>query len=370
MSEIRRIFLLGAGTMAREHARAARASGAAIEIHAADPSDEARASFGELFPEAQLHPDVESMLASPAQEGDLGIIATPPWLHRPQIELVARSGRHILCEKPLLLSSDDIEPVASLLRETGRVLACCSVRMAPNPATLRVQQLVAEGALGGIYAGRWLHGFRRMRSGIEYQPQSPFFLDKSRNGGGVLMDWAPYDLTTLQRVLRPRRVTVVHAALAQPELPGEVPGGAVFDVETHGVATLLYERPDGSRTTIQYERFSGSFERDLEDATLNGTRGSVTWTSMGYQGDITLSLRHAADDEGKRQVLQAPDGPWAHHAPLRSMLDLHAGRPNFALAGGDALFQIGTLRAIYDVAERGEPITVERSTYADLPGTS
>jgi hypothetical protein len=58
-----------------------------------------------------------------------------------------------------------------------------------------------------------------------------------------------------------------------------------------------------------------------------------------------------------------------NHAPLLSTLELLAGRPNRALAGGDALFQISTLRAIYDVAESGKPVTLRRDRYADLPGS-
>jgi predicted dehydrogenase len=208
-----------------------------------------------------------------------------------------------------------------------------------------------------------------MRSGIEYQPQSSFFMDKSRNGGGVAMDWGAYDFTTLLRLLQPRAVTVLHAAMAQPELPGPLPIDATFDVETHLVATLLYERADGTRVTLHYERQSGSFERDLDEATLTGTRGSISWSCMGYEGDITLSLRNADDEEGKVQLFEAPAGDWVGHAPLLSTLDLLAGRPNRALAGGDALFQISTLRALYDVAESGKPVTLRRDTYADLPGT-
>ncbi len=260
-------------------------------------------------------------------------------------------------------------PIAALMRETGRVLACCSVRFQSNPATERVAQLIAAGELGELYAGRWLQGSHRMRSGIEYQSQSSFFMDKSRNGGGVVMDWAAYDLTTLLRVLQPRAITVLHAAMAQPELPGPAPDGGVFDVETHAVATLLYERADGSQLTLHYERQSGSFERDLDEATLTGTRGSVSWSCMGYEGDITLSLRNADDEEGKLQVFETPEGNWVNHAPLLSTLELLAGRPNRALAGGDALFQISTLRAIYDVAESGKPVTLRRDRYADLPGT-
>ncbi len=85
MSDSRRVFLLGAGTMAGEHARAATASGQQIEVHAADPSEEAQANFKKHIPDATLYPDVEAMLAVPAEDGDLAVVATPlaaPTPHR------------------------------------------------------------------------------------------------------------------------------------------------------------------------------------------------------------------------------------------------------------------------------------------------
>jgi len=367
MGESMRILLLGAGTMARQHAAAARALGRAVELHAADPSADAREAFGSAFPEALLHDDVDAMLAEPAREGDLAIVATPPWLHRTHIEAAVRSGRHVLGEKPLLMAEEDLRPVAQLLEETGRVLGCCSVRFLANPATREVARLIEDGELGDVYAVRWLQGFHRMRSGIEWQPESPWFMDRSRNGGGVVMDWAPYDLTILDSLFAPRRVTVLHAAMSQPELSAELAADAVFDVETHAVATLLYEVADGRRIPIHFERQSGSFERDLAESTINGTKGSVSWTCQGWEGAIEIALRNAADEDGKTRVLAPPGEDWFDRAPLFSMIDRLEGRPAHALTGADALFQAAILRALYSAAERGEPVTVERADWAGAP---
>jgi predicted dehydrogenase len=367
MNEPLRICFLGAGTIARVHAEAARASGRTLELHAADPSPDAREVFAAAFPETTLHEDVDEMLAQPSREGDIAIVATPPWLHRAQIELAARSGRHVLCEKPLLMSSEDIEPVADVLRETGRALVCASTRFLPNPATRHVCELIQKERLGELYSVDLRQRQQRMRSGIEWQPESPWFLDKSKNGGGCLMDWAAYDLAILHDLLQPRAIHVVHAAIAQPEVPADLPAGTVFDVETHGLATLVYERDDGSRVPVRYERASGSFEPDLDEATVTGTRGSVSWTCMGYAGELELTLRDAADEAGRAQTFAPPGELWFARAPLFETLDLLEGRPHHAVFGGDALFQAAALRAIYRAAERGEPVTVHRKDFANVP---
>jgi predicted dehydrogenase len=334
-------------------------------LHAADPSPTAREVFAAAYPGATLHQDVEEMLAQPARESDIAIIATPPWLHREQIDLAARSGRHVLCEKPLLMSAEEIEPVAEVLRETGRALVCCSTRFLPNPATRRVCELIQMDQLGEIYSVEWRHRQQRMRSGIEWQPESRWFLDKSKNGGGCLMDWAAYDLAILHDILQPRAITVAHAAIAQPDLPADLPTGTVFDVETHGLATLIYERNDGSCVPVRYERASGSFEPDVEEATVTGTRGSVSWTCMGYAGDLELTLRDVADAAGRTHSFPAPSELWFARAPLYETLNLLEGRPHHAVAGGDALFQFAALRAIYRAAERDAPVSVRRKDFVN-----
>ncbi|MBW2268318.1 MAG: Gfo/Idh/MocA family oxidoreductase [Deltaproteobacteria bacterium] len=367
MDKAFRLFVLGAGTIARSHAEAACALGRDVELHAADPSPTAREAFAAAFPATTLHENVEQMLAPPARDSDIAIVATPPWLHREQIELAARSGRHVLCEKPLLISAQEIEPVAEVLRETGRALVCCSTRFLPNPATRQVCELIQQGRLGEIYSVNWRQILERARSGIEWQPESPWFLDKSKNGGGCLMDWAAYDLAILHDLLQPHAVTVAHAALARPELPAELPPGSIFDVETHGLATLIYERADGSRVPVQYERATGSFEPGVEEARVTGTRGSVSWTCLGYDGRIELSHRDAANEKGRAESFAAPGELWSARAPLVETLNLLEGRPHHAVAGADALFQAAVLRAIYRAAETGAPVSVRRADFADVP---
>jgi predicted dehydrogenase len=273
----------------------------------------------------------------------------------------------VLCEKPLLLSAEELEPVAEVLRETGRTLVCASTRFLPNPATRHVCELIQKEQLGEIYSVELRQRQQRMRSGIEWQPESPWFLDKSKNGGGCLMDWAAYDLAILHDLLQPRAIHVVHATIAQPELSADLPAGAVFDVETHGLATLVYERGDGSRVPVRYERASGSFAPDLDEARVTGTRGSVSWTCMGYAGELELTLRDAADEAGRAQTFAPPGELWFARAPLFETLNLLEGRPHHAVFGGDALFQAAALHAIYRAAERGESVSVHRKDFSNVP---
>ena len=100
--------------------------------------------------------------------------------------------------------------------ENGRLLGCCSTRLLARRRRGRWPQLVRDGALGNLYHVTFIHRLQRSRSGIEHQHSSRWFLDKSKSGGGVIMDWGPYDIAALTEVFQPVKMTVSSASLARP----------------------------------------------------------------------------------------------------------------------------------------------------------
>ncbi|WP_309120675.1 Gfo/Idh/MocA family oxidoreductase [Paenibacillus sp.] len=76
-----RIYLIGAGVIARAHAAAAKLPEPAA-LRVADPNPAALESFRDAYPEAAAFDDAAKMLASePARDDDIVIVATPPFLH-------------------------------------------------------------------------------------------------------------------------------------------------------------------------------------------------------------------------------------------------------------------------------------------------
>ena len=55
--------------------------------------------------------------------------------------------------------------------------------------------MIKGGRLGQIYLVKYTSRWRRNRSGIEYHPMAKWFLDKSKAGGGVGINWGIYDLS-------------------------------------------------------------------------------------------------------------------------------------------------------------------------------
>lgn len=149
---MRRICLIDVGHIAHEHARAIPlfAGNDSAELAVADPVPAARQRFPAAFPGARVVADAAELLAERARPDDIVIIATPPFAHHDLTVAAVRSGRHVLCEKPLAMNVTEAEEMVAAARSVRRVLACCSSRFLGVPTAARVRDLVAAGGLGAL----------------------------------------------------------------------------------------------------------------------------------------------------------------------------------------------------------------------------
>ena len=53
---------------------------------------------------------------------DAIVVATPPHLHEPISVLAMKTGKHVLCEKPLAKTLEECETMIRVSKETGKVL--------------------------------------------------------------------------------------------------------------------------------------------------------------------------------------------------------------------------------------------------------
>ena len=366
-----RILFIGAGVIAQRHVGqtrryfAADPAGPTLEVHAADPSESAREAFVKAVSGGggvTMCADAGEMLALPAEADDVVVVCTPPVLHAEMTIRAVESGRHVLCEKPLAINVAEAEAMLEAAGRANRRLGCCSNRFLGHPPNVEAARLIAEadpdGPLGEAYHITWIDRRPRQRTGIEYQGETRWFLDRSRSGGGVLMDWGPYDFATLGAVLRPVAVEVLAARVAQP-LTAADPEGVPNDVEQHVIATMRYTLPGGRAVMVSYERAACTHGREEHLCEVEGTRGSLRWWWIGYQDkEGTLTLR--TDREGKVDETTitppTPDTPVPHPAamPLVQFIRAIAGETHHrAILDERAVFNFACLQAVYDCAATG-----------------
>jgi predicted dehydrogenase len=357
------VCLVGGGAIARHHAAAAAGLGIP-EIRVADVSPAARESFAKDFPQARTFESADAMFASlPDAKLAVAIIAVPPFLHAATCIDALRAGCHVLCEKPFARDMAEVDAMLDAGREAGRMVGDCAIRFNDQPVMRVARSEISNGALGPINLIRMVHRAHRMRPGIEYQPESRWFLDREMSGGGVVMDWSVYDFAMLFDVLRPRAVAVEsvwHGRIEGGQDPSDVP----VEVESHVVAMLRLTLESGEKVPFLYERANGVNGPALGELSVEGRAAGLSWQWLppyeNGQGRLTRFRDGLNGVEEIVELLDMGQAPHFHHRPLAAFVDRIAGRASAAPDEADIRFRMALNCALYDVAETGRATVVER----------
>ncbi|MCC5954262.1 MAG: Gfo/Idh/MocA family oxidoreductase [Acidimicrobiia bacterium] len=168
-----------------------------------------------------------------ADDIDVVDLCTPPYLHLAQIEQALRSGKHVVCEKPLVASLADLDRVAALSEATGRrVMPVFQYRY--GAGLQRLKAAVAAGVTGRAYTASVEVGWRR---GPEYYA-APWRGTWDGEFGGVLTTHAVHHLDMVMEVLGP--MASVSAQVAT----------RVNDVEDEDCAAAVLTTADGALVSL------------------------------------------------------------------------------------------------------------------------
>src|ERR1700736_5040611 len=87
------------------YARLRTRSHAVKIVAVADPCDARRQAAVRDIPEVRVYQDADALLRAQTSDLDFVDISTPPAFHYPLALRAIENGLHVLCEKPLVLSS-------------------------------------------------------------------------------------------------------------------------------------------------------------------------------------------------------------------------------------------------------------------------
>ncbi len=153
----------------------------------------------------RAHGSYEALLADP--EVEAVYISLPNSMHVAWTRRALRAGKHVLCEKPLSRHPDEVRALFALAGREG-LLLMEAFMYRHNPQTRRLQELIAEGAIGRPQLIRSAFGFALTDAA---NVRLSAALD-----GGALMDVGCYCVSASRLVAgEPLRVT------AQQRLGGE-----------------------------------------------------------------------------------------------------------------------------------------------------
>src|SRR4030081_3507573 len=150
--------VVGTGLIGVVHVEALRRLG--VAVHGGGGSSPGRAAG--RAPALALPPayqSFEAMLADPRV--DVVHITSPNHLHYPQAKAALAAGKHVICEKPLTMTSTERAELVRLAEASGLVNAV-NFNLRFYPICRPLHQLVRDGGLGevrpvsGHYLQDWL----------------------------------------------------------------------------------------------------------------------------------------------------------------------------------------------------------------------
>ena len=197
-------------------------------------------------------------------------LATPNWRHAEFAIPALAAGIHVLCEKPLEVSSDLCRAIlAAAQSSTAKFMV--AYRLHFEPGTLNAIERIRAGELGELVAFTSCFGQRldpanhRAKHGIE---------------AGPLFDMAPYPINAIRYLFGAGPVAVEHAIATRQA------GSGLGDLDDTVAVTL---RMPGDRIAT----FTVSYDLNAIDSlTVAGTRGSIHMSpAFGFGEGITQTLR-------------------------------------------------------------------------------
>ena len=245
-----RFAILGAGRIGQVHARAVDGNEKAVLAAVFDPVEAAAAAVAERYG-AEIR-DLDAIAT--ADDIDAVVLCTPTDLHAQQIELFARAGKAVFCEKPIDLDSARVRDCIDVVNETGTTLMVGFNRRF-DPHFMGVKAAIENGSIGapemGIITSR--------------DPGAPP-ADYITRSGGIFKDMMIHDFDMAVFLMggMPESVMATGSVLVDPAI------GELGDFDS---ASALLRWADGRQLSISNSRrASYGYDQRVE---VHGSLGMV-----------------------------------------------------------------------------------------------
>jgi predicted dehydrogenase len=135
--------VVGTGFIGVVHVEALRRIGVEVTGVVGSSPDRAREKPG--FPEP--YESLEAALGD--DRVDVVHLTTPNHLHYPQVKAVLAAGKHVVCEKPLALNSEESGELLQLAEASGLV-HCTNYNVRFYPLLHEARERVRRGDIGAV----------------------------------------------------------------------------------------------------------------------------------------------------------------------------------------------------------------------------
>jgi predicted dehydrogenase len=292
--------VVGVGFIGVAHVEALRRLGVQVVGVVGSTPDRAREK-AEAVGLPEVYETVEALAGAP--EIDVVHIASPNYAHADQARAVLDAGKHVVCEKPLALDSDDTADLVARAEAAGAVNAVCfNIRF--YPANHQAMAMVAAGEIGepklitGFYHQDWL--LRETDWNWRLQPEEAGELRAVADIGSHWLD--------LTGFISGKKITEVMADLHTLVPVRRHPAGPVEtfatvdesddlieeEMTSDDAAGILLRYEDGARGAVTISQVSAGQKNSVRYE-VAGSESSISWLSTEPE-DLFIGHRGRASE--------------------------------------------------------------------------
>lgn len=158
---------------------------------------------------------------------DIVLVTTPNDLHLPYVVNALKNGKHVICEKPLALNSDEVKEMYEEAKKSGKVFEVHQNRRWDNDY-LTIKNIYEKKTIGEIYQ---IESRVMGSNGIPGAWRRVF-----SQGGGMMLDWGVHLIDQMLDMI-PYKITSIYSTYSY-QAGEEVDDG--FDLQVIFENDLLY----------------------------------------------------------------------------------------------------------------------------------
>ncbi len=251
------VAFIGAGRMGLTHAQTLGNIAAARVLVVADANLEA-AERGKILARAErATADIEAAINHPEVEAVM--IVTPTDTHANLIQMAAKAGKAIWCEKPIALTLEETQTTLEIVEKAG-VPCQIGFQRRFDPGYMRAKELIETGKLGK------LESFRSL--GRDTYLPNPAGI---RPGGGTFLDMTVHDFDLARFLI-----------------------GEVVEVSAWGavLAHEMFAENDDCDTAVCMLRFANGVLGVVESARHSNWGYDIRTEVAGSEGKVVIEAPH------------------------------------------------------------------------------
>ncbi len=253
------------------------------------------------------YPDLDTALAD--ADVDIIHVTSPNQFHYPQVKAILAAGKHVVCEKPLAVTSDESRELVGLAKASDRISAV-NFNIRFYPLNQHARRMLANGELGDVrlITGHYFQDWLLLDTDWNWR------LEPDKGGtlravGDIGSHWI--DLTNFITGLR---VQSVMADLSTFVKVRQKPVGEVqtfsqeraadtepVEMTTDDAAVILLRYANGARGTVAISQVSAGRKNSVQWE-VDGAAAAAAWDSetpdhlwIGHRGRPNEILQRGAE---------------------------------------------------------------------------